>query len=187
MKVAFTTRDSATINAHFGSANRVDVYEVDTAGYTFLETLEFGGNLKEDGNEDKLEPKVKALDGCTLVYVSAIGGSAAARLIRKNITPVKAQTEADDIQDVLTRLVETLNGTVKAQIVSQIMAANLHDVAQSWIMGPDGSFTRPELRQDEFAFNCHRFFMENPSLSGRGSAGASDVPKLAHTEDQAIL
>ena len=111
MKVAFTTRDSATINAHFGSANRVDVYEVDTAGYTFLETLEFGGNLKEDGNEDKLEPKVKALDGCTLVYVSAIGGSAAARLIRKNITPVKAQTEADDIQDVLTRLVETLNGS----------------------------------------------------------------------------
>ncbi len=111
MKVAFTTRDSETINAHFGSANRVDVYEVDTAGYTFLETLEFGGNLKEDGNEDKLEPKVKALDGCTLVYVSAIGGSAAARLIRKNITPVKAQTEADDIQDVLTRLVETLNGS----------------------------------------------------------------------------
>lgn len=111
MKVAFTTRDSEIINAHFGSAQRVDVYEVDTDGYTFLETLEFGGNLKEDGNEDKLEPKVKALDGCTLVYVSAIGGSAAARLIRNNITPVKAQTEADEIQDVLTRLVETLNGS----------------------------------------------------------------------------
>jgi polyphosphate kinase len=25
--------------------------------------------------------------------------------------------------------------------------------------------------------------MENPSLSGRGTAGASDVPKLTHTED----
>ncbi|MDB9525428.1 nitrogen fixation protein NifX [Oscillatoria sp. CS-180] len=111
MKVAFTTRDSDSINAHFGWASRIDVYDVDTDGYTFVETLEFTGDLKEDGNEDKLEPKVKALHDCTLVYVSAIGGSAAARLIRNNITPVKAQTEADDIQDVLIRLVETLNGS----------------------------------------------------------------------------
>ncbi len=80
-------------------------------------------------------------------------------------------------------LVEATNNTVKAQIVSQIMAANLHDVAQSWVMGPDGAFQREDVPDGTFAFNCHRFFMENPSLSGRGSAGASDVPKLTHTED----
>mgnify|MGYP001804275740 CR=1 FL=1 len=80
-------------------------------------------------------------------------------------------------------LVEILNDTVKAQIVSQVMAANLADVAQSWIMAPDGSFSRPELPEGTFIFNCHRFFMENPSLSGRGKAGASDVPKLTHAED----
>jgi polyphosphate kinase len=80
-------------------------------------------------------------------------------------------------------LVEIKNNTVKAQIVSQIMAANLHDVAQSWVMGPSGDFTRAVVPEGEFAFNCHRFFMENPSLSGRGSAGASDVPQLTHTEE----
>ncbi|MEM7521878.1 MAG: RNA degradosome polyphosphate kinase, partial [Pseudomonadota bacterium] len=80
-------------------------------------------------------------------------------------------------------LVEILNDTVKAQIVSQVMAANLADVAQSWIMAPDGSFNRPDLPEGKFIFNCHRFFMENPSLSGRGKAGASDVPKLTHAED----
>ena len=82
-------------------------------------------------------------------------------------------------------LVEAVNPTVKAQIVSQIMAANLADVAQSWILNPDGSFHRPDPPDGEIAFNCHRFFMENPSLSGRGSAGASDVPELTHSEDQA--
>ena len=96
-------------------------------------------------------------------------------------------SSADWMSRNLNRRVETLveikNNTVKAQIVSQIMAANLHDVAQSWVMNPDGSFDRATLPEGEFAFNCHRFFMENPSLSGRGSAGASDVPQLTHTEE----
>ena len=96
-------------------------------------------------------------------------------------------SSADWMGRNLNRRVETLveieNATVKAQIVSQVMAANMADVAQSWIMAPDGSFTRQAVPEGSFAFNCHRFFMENPSLSGRGSAGASDVPKLTHTED----
>ncbi len=96
-------------------------------------------------------------------------------------------SSADWMDRNLSRRVETLveirNATVKAQIVDQVMAANLADVAQSWIMRPDGQFVRAEWTEGEFAFNCHRFFMENPSLSGRGSAGASDVPKLTHGDD----
>ena len=96
-------------------------------------------------------------------------------------------SSADWMGRNLNRRVETLieitNNTVKAQIVSQIMAANLHDVAQSWTMAADGTFSRAPLPEGQFAFNCHRFFMENPSLSGRGSAGASDVPQLTHTDD----
>ena len=96
-------------------------------------------------------------------------------------------SSADWMGRNLNRRVETLieinNATVKAQIVSQVMAANLADVAQSWTMAADGSFSRAQTPAGSFAFSCHRFFMENPSLSGRGSAGASDVPKLTHTQD----
>jgi polyphosphate kinase len=96
-------------------------------------------------------------------------------------------SSADWMGRNLNRRVETLveitNQTVKSQIVGQIMAANLADIAQSWVMKPDGHFVRAEKPEGAFAFNCHRFFMENPSLSGRGSAGASDVPKLTHAED----
>lgn len=96
-------------------------------------------------------------------------------------------SSADWMSRNLNRRVETLveakNKTVKAQIVSQIMAANLADVAQTWVMGPNGDFIRADVPEGTFAFNCHKFFMENPSLSGRGSAGASDVPDLTHTED----
>lgn len=92
-------------------------------------------------------------------------------------------SSADWMGRNLTRRVETLveikNDTVKAQIVGQIMAANLADEAQSWLLGPDGRYTRDLQPVDGKSFNCHRFFMENPSLSGRGTAGAKDVPKLA--------
>ncbi len=77
------------------------------------------------------------------------------------------------------------NPTVKAQIVRQIMAANLFDEAQSWVLDATGRYRRnvPEPGDAAVPFSCHRFFMENPSLSGRGSAGADDVPALGHAPD----
>lgn len=96
-------------------------------------------------------------------------------------------SSADWMDRNLSRRVETLvecmNETVKAQIVSQVMAANMADEAQSWLLQPNGRFVRylPDDRGD--LFNCHRFFMENPSLSGRGKARARDVPALTHSSD----
>ncbi|GAB4269010.1 MAG: RNA degradosome polyphosphate kinase [Pararhodobacter sp.] len=100
-------------------------------------------------------------------------------------------SSADWMGRNLLRRVETLveikNRTVKAQIVQQIMAANLHDEAQSWVLDGMGTYVRrlptDPSGDDRPLFSCHKFFMENPSLSGRGSAGARDVPKLAHAPD----
>ncbi len=78
-------------------------------------------------------------------------------------------------------LVQIKNKTVHAQIIDQVMAANLADQAQSWVLQSDGGYIRHDT--GEKAFSCHRFFMENPSLSGRGRVGAKDAPRLTHSHD----
>ena len=91
-------------------------------------------------------------------------------------------SSADWMGRNLNRRVETLvqiiNPTVHSQIIDQIMAANLRDEAQSWVLMPDNSYVRARGREGETLFNCHQFFMENPSLSGRGRIGAEDAPRL---------
>lgn len=75
-------------------------------------------------------------------------------------------------------MVEITNPTVHAQILDQIMAANMADQAQSWVAQPDGSYIQQPASPDGEMFSCHRFFMKNPSLSGRGQAGARDVTRV---------
>ncbi|AFZ43960.1 nitrogen fixation protein NifX [Halothece sp. PCC 7418] len=108
MKVAFATQDNIHINAHFGWAKKFDIYDVSVEGYDFLQTIDFGENLKEDGKEDKLIPKMNAVADCAIVYVSAIGGSAAYRLLQAEVTPLKVENQQEEITNVLNRLIQTL-------------------------------------------------------------------------------
>ena len=80
-------------------------------------------------------------------------------------------SSADWMPRNLNNRVETLipieTDSVHAQLLDQVMLANLKDTRQSWLLGPDGEYRR---HPDRDGFGAHDYFIHNPSLSGRGKS-----------------
>lgn len=108
MRVAFATHDRHKVDAHFASARTFMLYDIGADGHSFIEAHEFDTVSDEsgqhaEGGEDRLSAKVEALGGCKVLFVRAIGGPAAARVIRANVHPVKL-AEDEPIAQVIERL-----------------------------------------------------------------------------------
>jgi nitrogen fixation protein NifX len=128
MKIAFATQDHKHVDAHFGWAKNIAIYDVSTEGHWLLKSVEFDGDLHEDGNEDKLAPKIEAIKDCAILYVAAIGGSGAARVVAHNIHPIKV-TEPEEIVSILTKLQGVLRGTPPPWLRKAMLKDHARDVS----------------------------------------------------------
>ncbi|WP_345975774.1 nitrogen fixation protein NifX [Sulfurimonas sp. HSL3-7] len=107
MKVAFATKDMETINAHFGGAKEFVVYNLGREGFELSNVVKT--DTSKLNGDDKTDFKVKALKGVNIMYCESIGGTAAAKVIRAGINPMKVP-EPRKIEAVLNELVAMVNG-----------------------------------------------------------------------------
>ena len=115
LKVAFATQDLHRVDAHFGSAPSIVIYEVSPSDYRFVEAIQFdqvssqNGQHPDDG-DDRVGAKVEAITGCAMIFSLAIGGVAAARVVNNKVYPLKLPTP-EPITDVIGRLQIMLRGS----------------------------------------------------------------------------
>ncbi len=113
MRVAFATQDRTRVDAHFASAKTFMFYDVGPDEHAFLEAVQFdnvsdeNGSHQEDG-DDRLATKIKALEGSALLFVRAIGGPAAARVVRANVHPIKLPAD-----EPISAVIERIRGMLK--------------------------------------------------------------------------
>jgi nitrogen fixation protein NifX len=108
LRIAIATRDGQSMNAHFGSAEKFVVFEVTPRDRKFVAILEMGQVSDESGDhkaesEDKNGRKIAALAGCHIVFVLAVGGPVAAKILAAKIHPIKL-AESESIDSVLSRV-----------------------------------------------------------------------------------
>ncbi len=127
MKVAFASKDMEEINAHFGGAKEFVVYNVSKEGFELCEVIKTDTTNLED--DDKTDFRVRALKGVSIMYSESIGGTAAAKVIRAGIHPMKV-SEPTLIEDVLKSLVAMINGNPPPWVKQIIQMKTEHDVRQ---------------------------------------------------------
>jgi len=141
VKVALATQDMSAVNAHFAGARTLAIYEVSADSWTLLEAVQFEDVTAQDGSgggheEDRVAPRLAAMEGCTLLFVRAIGGPAAARVVAARIHPVKLQSD-EPVDQVLERVRTMLAGSPPPWLRKAMMARDGTGAARTDFMDDD--------------------------------------------------
>ncbi len=107
MKVAFATKDLVSVDEHFGWAKQFAVYDITKDGFKLAEVVK--SEESPENEDDKINSKIDAVRGCAIVYCQAIGPTAAARVVKAQIHPIKVE-KVIPIEEALNSLVAMLNG-----------------------------------------------------------------------------
>lgn len=90
---AFASSDGVRINGHFGACPLFFIYRITPAATRLVDIRRFSARDADQAGSESNEQRAQLLAGCHLLFCEAIGGPAAARVIRHGIHPVKVRRD----------------------------------------------------------------------------------------------
>jgi len=85
MKIAFATQDLKRVDAHFGWAKNIAIYEIGRKDINSLRPFNLMATSRRTATRTNLHRRSRRSRIGAILYVAAIGGSGAARVVANNI------------------------------------------------------------------------------------------------------
>lgn len=86
IRVACGSNCGELLDGHFGSCRRFLIYQVAASGFRLVDVREA---IDDPDSEDKNADRAALIDDCQVLYVASIGGPAAAKVVKRDIHPIK--------------------------------------------------------------------------------------------------
>ena len=86
IRVACASNGGELLDGHFGSCRRFLVYQVSAKGQRLIDVRNIEDNEAED---DKNAYRASLIADCQVLYCASIGGPAAAKVVKRDIHPIK--------------------------------------------------------------------------------------------------
>ncbi|UIE38351.1 dinitrogenase iron-molybdenum cofactor biosynthesis protein [Leptodesmis sichuanensis] len=104
VRVAVASNNGEQLDGHFGSCLRYLIYQLSEQE---MRLIDIRSALEADMNEDKNAFRVRLVKDCPVLYVTAIGGPAAGRVVQAGIYPMKKE-QGGPAREMLAELQQAL-------------------------------------------------------------------------------
>ena len=122
LKIVFASKDNIHVNQHFGWCEKFYIYEVDGENFSLVDEVD--SSLKKEDEVEKLTYKIECVDGCDIIYVSAIGPKAANMVQSAGIYPMRSASEDEKIEDVINSMQKMINGNAPLWLKRILLKGN---------------------------------------------------------------
>ena len=122
LKIVFASKDNIHVNQHFGWCEKFYIYEVDGENFSLVDEVD--SSLKKEDEVEKLTYKIECVDGCDIIYVSAIGPKAANMVQSAGIYPMRSASEDEKIEDVISSMQKMINGNAPLWLKRILLKGN---------------------------------------------------------------